>query len=258
MGATGIEWTRGPNGEQGYTFNPWIGCTRVSPACDHCYAAGAAVKLGVKWDAPPRSVSESSWQAPRALNRRAKREGKRFRVFAGSMCDVLDKNASPFDRARLWSTIEATPLLDWMILTKRPGLAGRHMPRHWFNGEWPRNAWFGFTAENQHFFNIRWIQAQEVRAPLIFVSAEPLLEEIILPSSAARIGLFIAGGESGTIANCRETPEGAFLSMRRQCEMLGIPYFQKQLDQVRFRRDYKKFDRFPIALQVREQPRILV
>jgi protein gp37 len=43
---------RGPNGEQGYTFNPWIGCTRVSPACDHCYAAGAKNKLGVKWDAP--------------------------------------------------------------------------------------------------------------------------------------------------------------------------------------------------------------
>jgi protein gp37 len=258
MGATGIEWTRGPNGEQGYTFNPWIGCTRVSPACDHCYAAGAAIKLGVEWDAQPRSVSESSWQAPLALNRKAAREGVRFRVFTGSMCDVLDKNASTPDRHRLWSTIEATPNLDWMILTKRPQLAGRYMPKPWWRGEWPRNAWFGFTAENQKEFDRRWSWAREVPAPLIFVSAEPLLEAYTLPDDAAKIGLFIVGGESGRLADCRPTPDGAFDFMRFQCIRLGIPFFMKQLDQINHRGFYKKFDRFPMRLQVREQPRILV
>ena len=28
---TAIEWCD-------HTFNPWIGCTRVGPGCDHCYA----------------------------------------------------------------------------------------------------------------------------------------------------------------------------------------------------------------------------
>lgn len=264
MGATGIEWTRGPNGEQGYSFNPWIGCTRVSPACDNCYAAGAAVKLGVQWDGPPRSVSDASWEAPIALNRKAEREGCRFRLFTGSMCDVLDKNASQPDRDRLWTTVEKTPLLDWMILTKRPQLARRYMPPQWFTGRvrgdggagWPPNAWFGFTAENGTEFNRRWAFAKNVPAPLIFVSAEPLLEAYELPPDASQIGLFITGGESGKLADIRPTPPGAFRSMQRQCAHLNIPFFMKQLDQIRYRADYKKFERFPAELQVREQPRI--
>jgi protein gp37 len=187
------------------------------------------------------------------------------------MCDPLDKMAPHPLRDRFWGLIEATPHLDWMILTKRPQLAQRYMPKRWLDVGWPQNAWFGFTAENQVEFDRRWPPASNVPAPLIFVSAEPLLEEYNLPADAARIGLFIAGGESGTIANCRRTPDDAFENMMWQCSALGIPFFMKQLDQVSYRgsvivgeRDgkpvrkpaYKHFPSFPVVLQVRDQPRI--
>jgi protein gp37 len=274
MGATGIEWTQGPNGEQGYSFSPWWGCTRVSPACDHCYAAGAAIKNGIVWDGPVTPVGEAAWDAMRALDRRARRLGCRFRVFTGSMCDVLDKNGIPVVRDRLWRLIEETPNLDWMILTKRPQLARRFMPIEWFTGNWPMNAWFGFTAENQTEWNRRWPYVDgDIPSPCIFVSAEPLLEGYHLPDNAARLGLFIVGGESGVIANCRPTPDRAFEWMAQQCGDLRIPFFMKQLDQVNHRGSfvvgdrpdgslirkpaYKHFPSFPPALRLRQQPRLV-
>lgn len=260
MGATGIEWTQGPNGEQGYSFNPWIGCTKVSPACDGCYAEVSAIKLKVEWGshADRRPVSDATWDAPKAWDRRARRLGCRFRVFCASMADVFDNHRSIRSEWRAWlyELIESTPNLDWMLLTKRPQNAVGLLPARWTEGHWPRNAWFGFTAENQVEFSRRWNRAKHIPAPLFFVSAEPLLEAYNLPSDASRIGLFIAGGESGTLAKCRDTPIHVFTSMRQQCQDLGIPFFMKQLAQVSARSNYKKFEAFPPQLQVREQPRI--
>lgn len=122
--------------------------------------------------------------------------------------------------------------------------------------ERPRNAWFGFTAENATEFYRRWEHVRDLPAPLLFVSAEPLLQAYALPHDAAKIGLFIVGGESGALADCRPTPDGAFEVMRRHCQALGIPFFMKQLDQITYRGAYKKFDKFPIELQVRDQPRL--
>lgn len=261
MGATGIEWTRGPNGEQGYTFNPWIGCTKVSGACDHCYAEKAAVKLKVDWGphAKRRGVSDGTWAAPLGWDRQAAAAGERRRVFCASMADVLDNHSSIEQawRDRLFALIAATPNLDWMLLTKRPQNARKFLPYTWFvKGGWPPNVWFGFTAERQHEFNQRWIHAQQVPAPIIFVSGEPLLEEIILPSSAAAIALFIGGGESGTLIELRDTPIDIFRSMLAQCRALGIPYFQKQLAQLSARAAYKKPALWPEDLRVREHPRM--
>jgi protein gp37 len=278
MGATGIEWTRGPNGEQGYTFNPWIGCTRVSPACDHCYAADLAPRYGVVWDGPPKVVSEASWAAMLTLNRKAARLGVRYRVFVASMADVLDKNAFHEWRDRLWKLIETTPHLDWLILTKRPQLARRYMPKHWFTGSWPKNAWFGITGENQAEFDRRWLWACDIPAPVLFVSVEPMLSAIdilwtfhpievgqrifamgrIPPklSKIRRPDWIIAGGESGTLANCRDTPVEHFRSLNMQCQTGGVAFFMKQMPQISFRKTYKKFDQFPDGLRIREQPKI--
>jgi protein gp37 len=278
MGATGIEWTRGPNGEPGFTFNPWIGCTKVSAACDNCYAEVCALKMGVTWGphGVRKPVSESAWAAVEALNRRAARLGCRFRVFCASMADVLDNHPSipQSVRDRLYALIEATPHLDWMLLTKRPQNAKKLLPYSWFmRGGWPKNAWFGFTAEDGVEFRRRWAHAKQVPAPVLFVSAEPLFESYELPGDARQIGLFIVGGESGKISNCRPTPQGAFEHMRMQCSAMGIPFFMKQLDQVSYRGlciqgwlpgepqtrrkpRYKHFDSFPDSLRVRDQPRI--
>ena len=87
---TKIEWAD-------HTFNPWVGCTKVSPACDHCYAEGWAKRSGiVKWGAHAerRRTSESTWRQPIKWNAEAERLGVRYRVFCSSLADVFD-NAVP-------------------------------------------------------------------------------------------------------------------------------------------------------------------
>ncbi len=61
-----IEWTD-------HTFNPWIGCTRISPACDNCYAEEWARRSGlVKWSAGEarRRTSAANWRSPLRWNAR--------------------------------------------------------------------------------------------------------------------------------------------------------------------------------------------
>lgn len=258
MGATGIEWTRGPNGEPGFTFNPWIGCTKISGACNNCYAEAASVKFGSPWGphADRRGVSESTWTAPLAWNRRAEREGRRFRVFCASMADIFDNHRSiTWEwRERLWKLIAATPNLDWLLLTKRPENVHGRVPVSWW-ADWPRNVWFGVTGEDQPRFNHCTEHLRSIPAPVRFVSVEPQLGRIILPYDAGTfIDWIINGGESGTLSKIRDTPDEWMIQLRRQCARLGIAYFGKQLSQVRHRRDYKNFDAFPADLHVREHP----
>lgn len=264
MGATGIEWTKGPNDEPGFTFNPWIGCTKVSAACDNCYAETASIKLvpdgqDTLWGphANRRSVSDATWDAPKAWNRRARREGRRFRVFCASMADVLDNHHSIDDRWRSWlyELIFSTPNLDWLLLTKRPENARKFLPDSWFDVRWPRNVWFGITAENQRRFNhaARWLP--RIPATVRFLSVEPMLEFIKIEADVARyIDWLIAGGESGRLDSIRPTPEGAFANIYGQCLHWRIPFFMKQLDQLRHRKLYKEFARFPAEIRVREHP----
>jgi protein gp37 len=269
MGATGIEWTKGPNGEPGFTFNPWIGCTKIlgsTPelsACLHCYAETASAKFGSPWGphADRRPISESTWLAPRAWDRRARRERRRFRVFCASMADVFDNHRSiQWEwRERLWKLIADTPNLDWLLLTKRPENALNGMlPISWM-ADWPRNVWFGFTAETQGRFDQRAKAVRQIPAPIRFMSGEPLLGDIELPEDARHwLKWVIAGGESGRLDEIRDTPDVRFIRLRSQCRFRGIPYYQKQLAQVSHRRDFKKFDQFPPVLQVREHPRVRI
>lgn len=86
---TGIEWTD-------HTFNPWIGCTKVSPGCTNCYAASQNAFR--KWNggtwgpgAPRKETSEANWHQPLLWARQAKAEGKRHKVFCASLADVFDQ-----------------------------------------------------------------------------------------------------------------------------------------------------------------------
>lgn len=173
---TGIQWCT-------HTFNPWWGCQVVSPGCDHCYARDLAVKrrkLPV-WGDPAKSdrkeMSESYWKHPAKWERKAIETGERPRVFP-SMCDPFERHPKldPI-RARFFETIEATPHVDWLLLTKRPENALDLVPESW-KTRFPDNAWFGFSAETQETYEARLGHAARVRAPVRFVSAEPLLEEI--------------------------------------------------------------------------------
>ena len=118
-----IEWTE-------HTFNPWWGCTKVSPACDNCYAEAWAKRTGHSvWGAKAdrRLLSDSHWKNPIRWNEISRETGIRARVFCASMADVFEwKTGLSSLRDRLWSLIEQTPDLDWLLLTKRPHLVGRY------------------------------------------------------------------------------------------------------------------------------------
>ena len=254
MGAnSGIEWTD-------HTFNPWIGCTRVSPACDHCYAETWASRYGtVEWGAgkPRKLTSESNWQQPIKWNREAEKTGERKRVFCASLADVFDNEVPEEWRVRLWKLIYDTPHLDWLLLTKRIGNARHMLPLGAFRGGPLPNLWLGISVVNQEEADRDIPKLLSVPAKVRFLSMEPLLGPVVLapkdktvellsqwygPDGFDRTGsqpikeratwLFpkidwvIVGGESGKEARPMH-PEWA-ISIRDQCSAARVPFFFKQ------------------------------
>lgn len=206
MAETTISWTQGPNGEPGYTFNPWIGCARVSPGCDGCYAAALMGTEGrhkrAEWGGPgvgagTRSrTAPSNWAKPRAWDKKAAAEGTRPFVFCASLADVFDNEVAEVWRGDLFNLIRATPNLTWLLLTKRPGMIlklfgqvvgtaeGAFEPGETLRDHWPRNAAIGCTIVNQEEADrdiIKLIRAKNALNPAFaFLSMEPLLGPVDL------------------------------------------------------------------------------
>lgn len=174
-----IEWTH-------HTFNPWIGCTKVSDGCKNCYAEELMDKRygRVKWGVQGLRVqtSESNWKQPVKWNKAAKEAGVRARVFCASLADVFeDKPDQPEMsdwRRDLFELIIKTPNLDWLLLTKRPENILGWIPE-------VDNLHFGVSIENQEQANQRVPALLELKNilkfnGLLFVSAEPLLGHVDL------------------------------------------------------------------------------
>ncbi len=174
-----------------HTFNPWVGCTKVSAACDNCYAETWAKRTGgaALWQGERRRTKPSNWLQPLKWNKAAEQAGVRKRVFCASLADVFDNQVPGDWRTDLWDLIRATPHLDWLLLTKRPQNISAMLPADWARdrGEgWP-NVWLGTTAENQTELARRIAHLVAIRARVRFLSCEPLLgpvnlETIHLPS----------------------------------------------------------------------------
>jgi protein gp37 len=240
-----IEWTD-------HTFNPWWGCTKVSPGCDHCYADALDRRAGgAHWGAHAPRRRTKDWSGPVKWNRRCEKLGIRERVFCASMADVFDNHRSilPDWRANLWSLIAATPHLDWLLLTKRPQNIAKMLPPTWGDG-WP-NVWLGTTVENQTEADRRIPHLLATPAQIRFLSCEPLLGPVALDmiltpemgiyaltgvrsdgsgpsgfSRGPRIDWVICGGESGPGARPMH-PDWA-RSLRVQCTLDRVPFFFKQ------------------------------
>jgi protein gp37 len=177
MGADSpIEWCH-------HTINIWIGCTRVSPACDHCYAekdwALGGLRGRVEWGPRgDRSPTKDPLAKFRALNAAAARRGRRERVFVNSLSDWADNHKSilPEWRDVIFEAARTCPNLDLLLLTKRPQNIRRYLPGDWGDG-YP-NVWLGTTAENQVEADRRIPDLLATPAAVRFVSAEPLLAGI--------------------------------------------------------------------------------
>jgi len=223
-----IEWTH-------HTFNPWWGCTKVSPGCKHCYAETWAHRVGQEvWGpkAPRRELTPSYWEQPYAWNEEARKRKARTRVFCASMADVFEDRRDLDDkRARLWEVIDQTPALDWLLLTKRPENVSRFAP---WGKQWPHNVWIGATAENQRWLDKRMAVLTTLPARVVFLSCEPLLGPLDLSQwiDGARRGTHraidwvIGGGESGHHARPMH-PEWLTV-LRDQCVAAGVKFLFKQ------------------------------
>lgn len=171
---TGISWTD-------HTFNPWWGCSRVSPACRFCYADAFATRYGHElWrkHGPRRKLSDRNWGRPLVWNRDAAAAGIPAKVFCASMADVFEDHPDVGgERARLWDLIAATPWLRWQLLTKRIENVDRMVP---WGDAWPANVWIGTSVENQRFADQRIPLLLALPAAVRFLSCEPLLGPVNL------------------------------------------------------------------------------
>ena len=219
-----IEWTD-------HTFNPWTGCTNVSPGCDHCYAEAWSKRSGhVRWGNNPRKRTTTAyWQVPLKWNQTASsfehKHGRRQRVFCASLADVFDNQVDPEWRYDLFKLIQDTPNLDWLLLTKRPQNIWKMLPRDWGSTGYP-NVWLGTTAEDQLRVTQRWKYMAAIPAVVRFISYEPAIGPLDLPLQPVPPDWIISGGESGPGARPLE-PDWVrrVIDAARQH---GVPVFHKQ------------------------------
>lgn len=222
-----IQWTH-------HTFNPWSGCSKVHAGCTHCYAeVNYSVKMrGVKWGPNGTRVKTANWSEPLKWNRAAEKAGERHRVFCASLADVFEDWQGPILdhhgnqlwhngngryeaaehsyyaavtmddlRRDLFALIDATPNLDWLLLTKRPEnivrmwqpisreiWGKRYQDTNAFDPEWQPtkeqrsglyrpNVWLGTSISDQPTadkFAPELLACRDL-SPVLFLSAEPLL-----------------------------------------------------------------------------------
>ena len=220
---TGISWTDS-------TFNPWIGCTKVGPGCDHCYAEALDKRHrwqgDTHWGAgkPRMRTSVSNWKKPLAWNRAREKDGKTHRVFCASLADVFDNEVPNAWRDDLWDLIIETPRLTWLLLTKRIGNAKDMLP-------WPvhcdtaPNVWIGATIVNQAEADRDLPKLLATPAAVRFVSYEPALGPVDWTRFEG-IDWIIIGGESSNAA--RRFDWNWARSTIEQCRVIGAAPFMKQ------------------------------
>jgi len=230
---TGISWTD-------HTQNPWLGCQKVSPACENCYAevsppirtnrANGLELWGPPSTTPRLRTGVKNWNLPLRWNRAAEKAGRRAQVFCASLSDVFEDHPMlPPWRADLWKLIEQTPWLNWQLLTKRPQNILSMIPRAWV--ETPRdNVWYGTTVEDQRRADERIPELLRVPGIVRFLSMEPLVSPVDITrymGGPSCIDWAIIGGESGPAA--RPFNLDWARSLIAQCRTEAVVIWLKQL-----------------------------
>lgn len=221
------------------TFSPWTGCTKISPACDGCYAAHLMdTRMGrVEWGEPGAGegtrdlMSDAYWRQPLNWNREAAKTGVTPWVFP-SLCDPFDTAVPPPWRWRFMDLMEATPNILWLLLTKRIGNVRKLTDPLRGERVLPRNVALGGTFANQEEWDRDWQKLRDAqiatRARFTFGSFEPLLGPIDF-GGVWMPAWVVTGGETdqGSHKARPSNPEW-FRSIRDQCALTGVPYHHKQ------------------------------
>ena len=241
MSTSKIEWTD-------ETWNSIVGCSHISPACDHCYAERMARRQVAMRNHPASILKDGRWSGQVAERVTKPPSFTPKRVFVGSMTDLFHPMVRLAWLDRIWGLMEERKLVTFQILTKRPDRMLEYVENRAARGltfDLP-NLWVGATVENQdQDWRIHFLL--QTPAAVRFVSIEPMLGDVDLdlsfdgpaslrairradPSSnregKALLDWVICGGETGPGARLMHTAWAT--SLRDQCAAAGVPFFFKK------------------------------
>ena len=207
---TGISWTDA-------TWNPVVGCTKVSAGCDNCYAirtahrmaanpnplvsqAYAGTEAGGEWTGKVNLLADRldqplRWRKPR-------------RIFVNAQSDLFHKEVPDDFIARVFAVMALAPRHTFQVLTKRhgrmrsllrssdfrsavedaiKGMVSAHQPKHVWYAAWPLpNVWLGVSVEDQATADLRIPALLDTPAAVRFLSCEPLLGPMDLQMAVPR------------------------------------------------------------------------
>ena len=257
------------------TWNPIVGCTRISPGCANCYAERDAYRLVKRFkqekyeeltDEHGRWVNKTRFW-PKALHDPLKWKAPK-KIFICSMSDLFHKDNDPEWILAIFEVIRKCPQHTFQILTKRPENMIQFFYRYFFKETFP-NVWLGTSVENNKVLD-RIDSLYQTPAVCHFLSIEPQLEEIVLSERQIKmVDWIIVGGESGSEARPFDI-EWAF-KLLYQCKEHDVAFFMKQLgEQPNFKGDawdgfgfyegnHGKWDDpklWPVGLQVQDFPEL--
>lgn len=255
-----IGWLNLP-GYKGETWNPIIGCSKVSDGCKNCYAEKMAYRLahiqateqdymGVMETGISKSGilrTEQSWNGKTHLVKSQLDKPLRWKkprvIFVCSMSDLFHEDTSFEEINAVFSVMRDCDQHIYIVPTKRPE---RMVEFYNWKSSWgvpwvpKNNVWLGVSAENQQTANERIPQLLKIHAAVRFVSVEPMLGPVDISMWMATgwteppyddvINWVICGGESGH--NARPMHTDWARSLRDQCQKAGVPFFFKQWGQL--------------------------
>jgi protein gp37 len=221
-----IEWTDS-------TWNCISGCSPASPGCEHCYAARMSRRLAAMGQkryaglVGPNSCFNGVVRCHSDLLDVPLRWKKPRMIFVNSMADTFHAGVPQWFIHDIFHTIKRCPQHTFQLLTKRPENAAK---MEWTcaakhdDYRYLRNVWMGCTVENQAMADLRIPSLVECRAAVRFLSVEPMLGPVVLPTGGG-FHWVICGSENGPSARTMN-PDWA-LSLLDQCNAYGVPFFFK-------------------------------
>jgi protein gp37 len=223
--STKIEWCHGPDGAKGESWNPFVGCKKISSGCANCYAereAGRgrlqrfpqyqAVITSGKWNGEVCMANQKMLEKPLHWKKPRK-------IFVCSMGDYFYPPVGSDCRHQALQIMLQASQHTYLILTKRPEAAALYL-------RYPDYVWLGTSCENQKWYDKRVPELLKCDAKTRFFSIEPMLGPIDLHSLEG-ISWVIFGGESGIGA--RPFDLDWLWAGIAQCDAAGVPVFCKQM-----------------------------
>lgn len=249
-----IEWTDA-------TWNPTVGCTKVSAGCDHCYAETLVNRFAGTSAAFPTQFDQVTIRSEKFLTQPLRWRRPR-RIFVNSLSDLFHKDVPDEFIAEVFAVMAGTPQHTYQLLTKRHGRMRALLRSGEFRAlvedaaveriglagvPWPLpNLWVGVSVEDQASADLRIPALLETPAVVRWISAEPLLGPIRLHRRHAwcpthdfdggfcvgpcpdryTFDWVVVGGESGPGA--RPMRSDWALAIRDECQRIGVPFLFKQ------------------------------